>query len=92
LQALEKAKDNRSKSYDQYHRPQPKYTEGDEVLLKVKNIEMSRPTKMLTCKVLGSFAYLPKWAKVPTDSNAKGNSEFTTYSIPYSRTDTRTTP
>jgi hypothetical protein len=36
-QALEKTKDNMSEYYDQYHQPQPKYEEGDEVLLNVKN-------------------------------------------------------
>jgi hypothetical protein len=38
MQALEKAKDNMSKYYNQHHHPQPDYEEEDEVLLNAKNI------------------------------------------------------
>jgi hypothetical protein len=38
MHALERTKDNMSKYNDQHYQPQPKYNEGNEVLLNAKNI------------------------------------------------------
>jgi hypothetical protein len=63
MQALEKTKDNMSKYHDRHHQPQPKYEDGDEVLLHAKNIRTVRPTSKLAPKLYGPFRIVAKISK-----------------------------
>jgi hypothetical protein len=82
MQALEKAKDNIGKYYNQHPQPQHDYKKGDKVLLIAKNIRTVRPTKKLAAKLYEPFRVLAKLAKVPIDSNSKLDGESTMYFIP----------
>jgi hypothetical protein len=60
MQALEKTKDNMSKSYDHYHQARPDYEVGDGVLCNVKNIQMVQLTKKLAPKRYRPFCVLDR--------------------------------